>query len=86
MSIVIKNNWLWVHFFDMVSTQYFFGSQNRGFSPTIYSHFDQIEYSVIEDVVFCYPYRMFGNNTIVSNMEFSTKGFRNWKKVSVEYS
>ncbi|KAF0751737.1 zinc finger MYM-type protein 1-like [Aphis craccivora] len=56
-----------------------FGSQNRGFSPTVYSRFDWIEYSVIEDAIFCYPCRMFGSRT-VANMEFSTKGFRNCKK------
>ncbi|KAL4126501.1 hypothetical protein QTP88_010723 [Uroleucon formosanum] len=57
-----------------------FGSQNRGFSPTVYSRFDWIEYSVVEDAIFCYPCRMFESRT-VANMESSTKGFRNWKKI-----
>ncbi|XP_025407154.1 uncharacterized protein LOC112681102 [Sipha flava] len=57
-----------------------FGSQNRGFSSTVYSRFDWIEYSVVEDSIFCYSCRMFGSRT-VANMEFSTKGFRNWKKI-----
>ncbi|XP_060878254.1 uncharacterized protein LOC132950725 [Metopolophium dirhodum] len=57
-----------------------FGSQKRGFSPTVYTRFDWIEYSVVEDAIFCYPCRIFGCRT-VAKMEFSTKGFRNCKKI-----
>lgn len=33
-----------------------FGSQNRGFTPSHFSEFNWLEYSIKKDSVFCFPF------------------------------
>jgi hypothetical protein len=58
-----------------------FGSQNRGFTPSYFSEFNWLEYSVRKDSVFCFPCRIFGTAHLTENT-FTVIGFKNWKKVS----
>ncbi|XP_025194326.1 uncharacterized protein LOC112593952 [Melanaphis sacchari] len=60
-----------------------FGSQNRAFTSALFKQFDWLEYSISKDSVFCYACRTFGTKKCKSEEIFITKGFNNWKKVSV---
>ncbi|XP_025410974.1 zinc finger MYM-type protein 1-like isoform X1 [Sipha flava] len=57
-----------------------FGSQNRGFTPSYFSEFNWLEYSVRKDSVFCFPCRIFGTAHLTENT-FTVIGFKNWKKL-----
>lgn len=53
-----------------------FGSQNRGFTPSYFSEFNWLEYSIKKDSVFCFPYRVFGTARQTENT-FTVIGFNN---------
>jgi len=35
-----------------------FGSQNRGFTPSYFSEFNWLDYSIKKDSMFCFPCRI----------------------------
>jgi len=50
------------------------------FSLSLFSQFEWLEYSNLKKNVFCYACRNFGTST--SEVTFTTKRFKNWKKSS----
>ncbi|XP_008181084.1 zinc finger MYM-type protein 1-like [Acyrthosiphon pisum] len=55
-----------------------FGDQNRAFSASYFAKFDWLEYSIINDAIYCFACRNF--STACSEDSF-IQGFRNWKKL-----
>lgn len=56
-----------------------FSNRMRHFSDTWYKMFNWIEYSVMNDAVYCFPCRFFSKHYDL-NTVFITIGFKHWKK------
>ena len=54
------------------------GSQYRAFAPSLYEKYSWLEYSKLEDAVYCFHCRHFSINR--KEPTFVLQGFRNWKK------
>lgn len=59
-----------------------FGNESRSFNGKYYQLFPWIEYSVLQDSIFCYPCRFFNFSKSKPDQIFIKKGFKNWKRAS----
>ena len=61
----------------------FYSNKPRSFNPTWFKLYSWLEYSVKQDVCFCFPCRMFGSSGRVSTSRpektFKVLGFKDWK-------
>lgn len=64
-----------------------FSGKLRSFTPSWYTKFPWIEYSVKKDAVFCFQCRLFGpSSNVTSRPEkaFTSTGFRDWRHATGE--
>ena len=54
--------------------------QKHSFNYSWYKTYPFLEYSVKEDAVYCFPYRLFPSPTYKAETTFTEKGLRNWKE------
>eukprot|EP00795_Rhopilema_esculentum_P017430 gene17430-biopygen6363 len=54
------------------------GNQHRAFTPLLYEKYPWIEYSQMEDAIFCFHCRNFSENR--KDPAFVSQGLRNWKR------
>lgn len=65
------------------------GNQYRGFLLRYYNNYKSIQYSPIKDSAFCFPCRMFKENSLNSNQidhAFSIRRFRYWKNAITAFN
>lgn len=59
-----------------------FSKQNRSFNSSYYGCFEWLEYSIINDALYCFACRIYGSG---SNSEetFTKIGFKKWHKINI---
>lgn len=59
-----------------------FAGQLRSFNEKYYKLYPWIEYTILEDSVYCYPCRFFNFSKSKPDQIFIKRGFKNWKRAS----
>lgn len=56
-----------------------FGHKTRCFNPQFYSKYEWLEYSVVNDAIYCYACRFFAHGNSKADDRFVRIGYRDWK-------
>jgi len=59
-----------------------FGQQNRSFNASYYDCFEWLEYSIINDALYCFACRIYGSGNNTEDT-FTKIGFKKWNKVNI---